>query len=228
MTTKSPGFNLQVFLTTPGDGRTMKSFSRGQTIFLQGDASDAMFVVQAGLVTLSAKLQGKKVTSREAIIDIVSERDFLGKEAIAGQPLYTASARALTDCRLLRIEKETMALALERELTLSNALCASLLAREIQYRQDLVDQRCNFSDKRLAHLLLRLAQYTGQTSPETKAARINHKVLAEMVGTTRSRVCFFMKKFEAAGLISYDEKNRQPQVSHALLASYANSFRSYT
>lgn len=206
----------------------MMSFSRGQTIFLQGDASDAVFIIQAGLVTLSARLQGSKVASRDTIVDIVGEGDFLGKDAIADQPLRTGSARALTDCRLLRIGQETMTLALARQVTLSNALCASLLARDVQYRQDLVDQRCNFSDKRLARVLLRLAQFNGQTSPESKATRINHTVLAEMVGTTRSRVCHFMKKFEAEGLIEYADKKLQPQVSHALVDSYANSFRSYT
>ena len=228
MTTRSPTFELRVFLTTGGVGRKMMSFPSGQTIFAQGDASDAVFIVQAGLVTLSVRLQGDKTTSRETIIDIVSEKDFFGKDSIAGAPLRFATARALTQCRLLRIAKGTMKRELAREVTLSNALCASLLARDIQYAQDLVDQRCNYSEKRLARVLLRLAQYNGQASPETKAARINHRVLAGMVGTTRSRICHFLKKFEAAGLIEHAKGNRQPVVSQSLLDSYANSFRSFT
>ncbi len=204
------------------------SFSKGEMIFAEGDASDAVFIVQTGLVTLSAKLQGDKAASRETIIEIVSEKDFLGKDSIAGSLLRTETARALTHCRLLRIGQRTLKRALAREVTLANRLCAALLARDLQYRQDLVDQRCNFSEKRLARLLLRLAQYNGQASPETKAARINHTVLAKMVGTTRSRVCHFLKKFEAAGFIDFAEGDRQPVVRQSLLGSYANSFRSFT
>jgi CRP/FNR family cyclic AMP-dependent transcriptional regulator len=228
VTTKSSAFELQVFLTTEGSGRKMVSFSKGKTIFAQGDASDGVFIVQAGLVTLSARLVGNKVASREAIIDIVSEKDFVGKDSIAGEPLRTASARALTDCRLLRITRAVMVATLAQEVTLANALCASLLTRDVQYQQDLVDQRCNYSEKRLARVLLRIAQYDRHCSPETKTAKISHVVLAQMVGTTRARVCFFMKKFEAAGFIEYTAKNRQRQVSPNLLDPYANAFRSYT
>lgn len=228
MTTKSQAFNLRVFLTTEGSGRKMISLSKGQTIFAEGDSSDALFIVQAGLVTLSVKLQGDKIASRETMIDIVGEMDFVGKDSIAGAPLRTATARTLTQCQLLRVERGTMKRELAREVTLSNALCASLLTRDIQYRQDLVDQRCNFSEKRLARVLLRLAEDNGQALPGTKTERISHAVLAKMVGTTRSRVCHFLKRFEVAGLIEYAEGNRQPVVRHPLLDSYANSFRSYT
>jgi CRP/FNR family cyclic AMP-dependent transcriptional regulator len=225
---KSTVFDLEAFLTTAGEGREMMSFLKGQTIFAQGDASNAIFIVQVGLVTLSARLQGSYGASREAIIDIVGEKDFLGKDSIRGEPIRTVSARALTNCRLLRIGKETMKLALEREVSLANVLCAALLARNAQHQQDLVDRQCNYSEKRLARLLVRLSELDARSSLATKSARISHTVLAEMVGTTRSRVCFFMKKFEAAGLIDYAKDSWHPRVSLSLLDSFANNFRSYT
>jgi CRP-like cAMP-binding protein len=204
----------------------MLFFRKGQTIFAQGDPSDAVFVVQRGLVTLSAKPQGTKESSRRAVIDIFGKKDFVGKCSIAGAIFRPASAHALTDCWLLRIEKTTMMRALAREVTLSNALCASLLARNTRYQEDLVDQRCNFSEGRLARVLLRLAKLDAQSSPKTRLGRVSHKVLAEMVGTTRSRVCAFMNKFEAAGLIKYAPGSQRMQVSNSLLEAMPDSLRS--
>jgi CRP-like cAMP-binding protein len=195
----------------------MMCFRKGQPIFAQGDASDAVFVIQAGLVRLSAKSQGGKRTT----VDILGNEDFVGTDPMAGQPIRTASASGLTACRLLRIEKETMMLALAREVTLATAFCAFVLARNIRYQQDLVDQRCNLSEKRLAHILLLYAHFDGQSPPEIVVEKINHETLAEMVGTTRSRVCFFMKKFKDAGFIDYSLKNQELQINHSLLAFYA-------
>ncbi len=227
---KSRPFKLKAFLTTAGEGRQLMFFRNGQTIFAQGDASDAVFVVQTGLVTLSARPQGAKGTeeSRQAVIDIVGKMDFFGKCSISDESFRIASARALTDCYVLRIEKMTMLSTLAGELELSNVLCASLLAGNTRYQQDLVDQRCNYSERRLARVLLRLAQLDGKSSPETKMERINHRILAEMVGTTRSRVCAFMKTFETAGLIEYALKKQRMRVSDCLLEALSDSRRSYT
>jgi len=210
-------FNPKVFLSTEGEGRKMMFFRKGQPIFAQGDRSDAVFFVQAGLVKLSARSQGGKRTT----IDIFGEEDFVGKDSIAGQPIRTASANALTDYQVLRIEKKTMMLALAREVTLSSTLCAFLLARNIRYQQDLVDQRCNPSEKRLASILLLYAHFDGQSSPEIVVQKINHETLAEMVGTTWSRVCFFMKKFKDAGFIDYKLNNQNLRVRRSLLTFYA-------
>jgi CRP/FNR family transcriptional regulator, cyclic AMP receptor protein len=215
--TQRPAFNPKTFLSTVGAGREMMSFRKGRMIFAQGDACDAVFVIQSGNVRLSARSQGGK----EATLDILGDEDFVGKDSIAGQPIRTASAIALTDCQLLRIEKKAMMLALAREVTLSKTFCAYVLARNIQYQQDLLDQRCNSSEKRLARILLRQSHFNRQSSPETVIARINHEILAEMVGTTRSRVCFFMKRFKDAGYIEYNLKKPELRVRRSLLAFYA-------
>ena len=217
MTKPRHAFNPRTFLSTVGVGREMMPFLKGQLIFAQGNAADAMFVIQTGSVKLSARSQNGK----EATLDILGAEDFVGCDAIAGQPFHIASASALTECMLLRIEKKAMMLALARELTLSTTLCAYVLARNIRYQQDLLDQRCNPSEKRLARILLLLSHFVGQSSPETVVARINHETLAEMVGTTRSRVCFFMKKFKDAGFIDYDLKTQPLRVRRSLLAFYA-------
>ena len=210
-------FNPKVFLSTEGAGREMMFFRKGQAIFAQGDASDAVFVIQTGSVRLSARSQGGK----EATLDILGEEDFVGKDSIAGQPIRMSSANALTDCQLLRIEKKAMMLALAQEVALSNVFCAFVLARNIRYQQDLVDQRCNPSEKRLARILLLYAHFDGQSSPEIVVLKINHETLAEMVGTTRSRVCFFMKKFKDAGYIDYKLKDEKLRVRRSLLTFYA-------
>ena len=198
-------------------GREMLSFRKGQMIFAHGDASDAVFVIQSGNVRISARSQGGK----EATLDILGDGDFVGKDSIAGRPIRTASASALTDCQLLRIEKKAMMLALAREVRLSKTFCVYVLARNIRYQQDLLDQRCNSSEKRLARILLRHAHLDRQSSPETVIARIKHEILAEMVGTTRSRVCFFMNRFKNAGYIEYNLKKPELRVRRSLLAFYA-------
>lgn len=209
-------FNPKTFFSKVGRGREMRSFRKGQMIFAQGDVADAVFVIQTGVVRLSARSQGGK----EATLDILGDEVFVGKDSIAGQPMRTASASALTDCSLLRIEKKSMMLALTQEVTLSNTFCAYVLSRNIRYQQDLVDQRCNTSEKRLARILLLLSHFDGQSSVQTVFARINHEIFAEMVGTTRSRVCHFMKKFKDAGFIDYNLRSRPIRVRRSLLAFY--------
>jgi CRP/FNR family transcriptional regulator, cyclic AMP receptor protein len=207
-------FNPKTFLTTVGAGRKMMSFKKGQTIYAQGDAADSLFVIQKGTVKLSVKSQAGK----EATLDILSDQDFVGKDSIAGQSSRTASALAITDCSLLQITKKVMMLALTRQVKLANMFWAYVLARNIRYQQDLVDQHCNPSEKRLARILLLLAHYDGHGGPEATVPKISHETLAEMVGTTRSRVCFFMNRFKESGFIYYEPKGTLLRVHRTLLA----------
>jgi CRP-like cAMP-binding protein len=209
-----PAFNPKTFLSTAGNGREIVFFRKGQTIYAQGDATDALFVIQTGKVKVSVKSQSGK----EATLDILSDEDFVGKDAIAGQSSRTTSTSAITDCSLLRIEKKTMMLALARQVKLANVFWAYVLARNIRYQQDLVDQRCSLSEKRLARILLQLAHFDAHGPTESVVPRISHETLAEMVGTTRSRVCFFMKRFKEAGFIYYETKSKLLRVHRMLLA----------
>src|SRR5579859_4559220 len=214
MAKQKRAFNPKIFLSTIGAGRKLVSFRKGQTIFAQGDAAESLFVIQKGSVKVSVKSRAGK----EAILDILSDADFVGKDSVAGEPFRTASASALTDCSLLRITKKVMLLALARQVKLANVFWAYVLATNIRYQQDLVDQHCNLSEKRLARILLLLAHFDGQESSETVLARTSHATLAEMVGTTRSRVCFFMKKFKDSGFIYYDTKSKLLRVHRTLVA----------
>jgi CRP/FNR family transcriptional regulator, cyclic AMP receptor protein len=206
-------FNPKTFLSTVGVGRKVMSFRKGQTIYAQGDATDALFVLQTGTVKLSAKSHQK-----EAILDILSHGDFVGKDSMAGQPFRTASASAMTDCSVLRIGKETMLLALTRHVRLANLFWTYVLGKNIQYQQDLLDQRCSCSEKRLAHILLMLAHLDSHGVPKTAIPKISHATLAEMVGTTRSRVCFFMNRFKESGFIYYERKSQLLRVHRTLVA----------
>jgi len=200
-------------VTNVGQGRKLVSVGKGQTIYAQGDAADALFVIKNGTVKLSVKSR-----AIEATLDILSDKEFVGKDSLTGQSSRSASATAITDCSLLRIEKEAMMLALTRHVKLANLFLAYALAKNIRYEQDLVDQHCNPSEKRLAHILLRLAHYDGNGASETTVPKINHETLAEMVGTTRSRVCFFMKRFKQSGFIDYQLGGKTLQVNRTLLA----------
>jgi CRP/FNR family transcriptional regulator, cyclic AMP receptor protein len=212
--TRRRAFDPRIFLSTVGAGREMMFFQKRQTIYAQGDVTDALFVIQTGKVKLSVK----SPTGKEAVLDILSDEDFIGKDSIAGQSCRTASATAMTDCSLLRIEKKVMMLALAKELKLANMFWAYVLARNIRYQQDLVDQRCNPGEKRLARILLLLAHFDGHGSPETQIPKISHETLSEMVGTTRSRVSFFMKRFKESGFIYYGHKGGLLQVHRTLFA----------
>jgi CRP-like cAMP-binding protein len=206
-------FNPKTFLSTIGAGRTIVSFEKGQTVFAQGDVADALFVIQTGTVKVGGQSHGK-----EATLDILSDEDFVGGESIAGQPFRTVSASAITDCSLLRIEKKTMTLALTQQMKLADLFWTFVLARNIKYQQDLLDQHCNSSEKRLARILLTSSHFEEQGAAETTTAKISHATLAEMVGTTRSRVCFFMKRFKESGFIYYEHKSKVLRVYRTLLA----------
>ena len=193
-------FDPKKFLATMGAGRTAVGFSKKQTILSQGDAADAVFYIQEGKVRLTVVSDAGK----EATIGVLSNGDFFGEGCLAGQPLRMASATAMTDCDLLRINKKTMMEALHREHALSDMFVAYLLGRNIRYEEDLVDQLFNSSEKRLARILLLLAHFGKEGVPQTVIPKISQETLAEMVGTTRSRVSFFMNRFRKMGFVEYD------------------------
>jgi CRP-like cAMP-binding protein len=202
---KTRDFDPKEFLATIGEGRKVVVFPKKQTIFTQGDAADAVFYIQEGEVRLTVVSK----TGKEATLGILREGDFFGEGSLAGQPLRMGSATAMTDCELLRIDKKAMVLALHREHKFSDLFVAYLLARNVRYEEDLVDQLFNSSEKRLARILLLLARFGKEGVPETVIAKISQETLAEMIGTTRSRVSFFMNRFRKLGFVDYGSNGLQ-------------------
>jgi CRP-like cAMP-binding protein len=198
-TKKGREFNPNTFLATIGEGRKSLTLHRKQGIFAQGDTADAVYYIQKGKVKLTVVSK----TGREATIGILGEGDFFGEGTLAGQPQRMGSAVAMMDCEILRIDKKAMVSALHREHTFSDLFVAYLLARNIRYEEDLVDQLFNSSEKRLARVLLLLAHFGKDGVPETVVPKISQESLAEMVGTTRSRVSFFMNRFRKLGFVDY-------------------------
>jgi CRP/FNR family transcriptional regulator, cyclic AMP receptor protein len=193
-------FDPNIFLATIGDGRKIVAVLKKQRIYTQGDRADAVFYVQKGKVRLTVVSKAGK----EATIGIVGERNFFGEGALAGQLLRMGSAAAMTDCELLRVDKKVMVGVLHREHAFSDMFVAYLLARNIRYEEDLVDQLFNSSEKRLARILLLLAHFGKDTIPDAVVPQISQETLAEMIGTTRSRVSFFMNRFRKLGFIQYN------------------------
>ena len=202
---KKCGFDPRTFLATIGEGRKIVAFPKKQTIFTQGDTADAVFYIQKGKVRLTVVSK----IGKEATVGILSEGEFVGEGGLAGQPLRMGSAIAMTDCELMRIDKKAMTLALHREQTFSDLFVEYLLTRNIRYEEDLVDQLFNSSEKRLARILLLLAHFGKEGVPETVIPKISQETLAEMVGTTRSRVSFFMNRFRKLGFVDYGESGLQ-------------------
>ena len=196
---KDGGFDPDIFLATIGDGRKILVVPKKQLIFAQGDSADAVFYIQKGKVRLTVVSK----IGKEATIAIVNERNFFGEGALAGQVLRMGSAAAMTDCDLLRVDKKAMMNALHGEHAFSDVFVAYLLARNIRYEEDLVDQLFNSSEKRLARVLLLLAHFGKEGVPQTVVPQMSQETLAEMVGTTRSRVSFFMNRFRKLGFIDY-------------------------
>jgi CRP/FNR family transcriptional regulator, cyclic AMP receptor protein len=192
-------FDPNTFLATIGEGRKTLAVSKKQVIYTQGDAADAVFYIQKGKVKLTVVSK----IGREATIGLLAEKNFFGEGALAGQAQRMGSASAITDCEVLRIDKKAMMAALHREHAFSDMFVAYLLARNIRYEEDLVDQLFNSSEKRLARVLLLLAHFGKEGVPETVVPKITQETLAEMVGTTRSRVSFFMNRFRKLGFIHY-------------------------
>jgi len=204
-------FDPDKFLATIATGRKILSFEKNQAIYAQGDDAEAIFYIKTGKVKLTVVAK----TGKEATIGILNPGDFFGEGCLAGQPLRIGAATAFTDCAVLRIEKKALMQALHRGHAFSDLFVAYLLARNIRYEEDLVDQLFNSSEKRLARILLLLAHFGKEgLSPETVIPKISQETLAEMVGTTRSRVSFFMNKFRKLGFIHY---NGGLQIHNSLL-----------
>jgi CRP-like cAMP-binding protein len=208
-------FNPTLFLEGIGEGRKLVSLAKNEVIFSQGDPADSIFYIQKGRVKLSVVSQAGK----EATIGILTAKTFFGEGALAGQNLRMGSAVAMTACELLRIDKKIMAEVLHREHALSDMFVSYLLARNIRYEEDLVDQLFNSSEKRLARLLLILARFGKDSVPETVIPRISQETLANMIGTTRSRVSFFMNRFRKLGFIEYEAGDSGGLQVHSSLLS---------
>jgi len=207
---KRSEFDPKTFLSTIDGGRRIASFPKKQTIFAQGDPSDAVFYIQKG----KTKLTVVSKTGKEATIGILSEGNFFGEGCLTGQALRLCSATALTECSVMRIDKKSMMEVLHREHSFSDMFVAYLLTRNIRYEEDLVDQLFNSSEKRLARILLLLAHFGKDGKPEVAIPKISQETLAEMIGTTRSRVSFFMNRFRKLGFIRY---NGELEVHSSLL-----------
>ncbi|MGA7514658.1 MAG: Crp/Fnr family transcriptional regulator [Candidatus Sulfotelmatobacter sp.] len=200
MAKKKKEFDPNNFLATISAGRKFVLFPKKQRIFTQGDDADAVFYIQKGKVKLTVVSKNGK----EGTIGILGEKDFFGEGSLAGQALRMGSATSLTDCSILRIDRKAMMEALHREHEVSDLFVTYLLARNIRYEADLVDQLFNSTEKRLARILLLLAHFGKEGKPETVVPKISQEALAGMIGTTRSRVSFFMNRFRKMGFIHYN------------------------
>src|SRR6476620_11722484 len=192
-------FSPQTFFNQAGNGKTTLKIPKKQVLFSQGDTTDAVFYVQAGKVMLSViSPQGK-----EAVIVILEPGSFFGEGGLAGQPVHLATATAVEDARIVRIDKQSMLRLLQDDRTFSSLFLAYMLARNVRIQEDLVDQLFNSSEKRLARILLLMAHFGKEGKPEVVIPKISQETLAEMIGTTRSRVSFFMNRFRKLGFVDY-------------------------
>ena len=201
MTPKAkPLFDPKVFLAKIGEGRTIAEYSKDQIVFSQSDPANAVFYIQKGKVKLTVVSNNGK----EAVIALLDIGDFLGEGCLKAQPFRMATATAMSDCSILRLEKAAMIRVLHDEPAFSEIFVSYLLSRTIRIEEDLVDQLFNSSEKRLARVLLLLAHFGKDEKPEPVLAKISQETLAEMIGSTRSRVSFFMNKFRKMGFIDYN------------------------
>ena len=212
---KSAALDQTAFLAKVGAGRTNLTFNAGAAIYSQGDAADSICFIQHG----QAKLTVTAESGKEAVLSIIGPGDFFGESCLNGQTLRMASAIAIADCSVMRIEKATMLAELHAEPQFAEVFIAYLLHRNCRIEEDLVDQLFNSSEKRLARTLLLLANFGKEGKPEPVLAKIGQEMLAEMIGTTRSRVSFFMNKFRRLGLIEY---NSRIKVNSSLLSVVLN------
>jgi CRP/FNR family transcriptional regulator, cyclic AMP receptor protein len=193
-------FLLRTLLAKANGGRTIANYKRNQIVFSQGEPAHAVFYIQEGKVKLTVLSdQGK-----EAVVAILGIGDFCGEGCLAGQPLRVATASAIEECKIMRLEKAAVIRLFHDELEFSERFMTHLLTRNIRVEADLVDQLFNSSEKRLARLLLILAKFGKEGKPERVIPNISQQTLAEMIGTTRPRVNFFMNKFRKMGLIDYN------------------------
>jgi CRP/FNR family transcriptional regulator, cyclic AMP receptor protein len=198
---KKPAFQPAIFLAKTGLGRTIADLETGERVFSQGDSANSIFYIQEGKVKLTVISK----RGREATIALLGSGSFLGEECIAAmQPLRLTTATALVPSTILRIERKEMIRVLEGEKLFSGVFVSYLLSRNARIQEDLVDQLFNSSEKRLARILLLLAHFGKESKPENVIPKISQEVLAEMIGTTRSRVNFFMNRFRKLGFIKYN------------------------
>jgi len=199
MEEKRAVFDPRAFLARIGKGRSIGNYHPSQVIFSQGDQAESVFYIETGKVKLTViSEQGK-----EAVVAILGKGEFCGEGCLASQPRRIASATAVTDCEIMQIDKAAIIRVLHDEPTFSELFISHLLARTIRVEADLIDQLFNSSEKRLARALLLLANFGKEGKPEPVLAKISQETLAEMIGTTRSRVSFFMNKFRQLGFIDY-------------------------
>jgi CRP-like cAMP-binding protein len=206
MTNKAPGpitsFDVEIFLATTGPGHSVTSYKSGDTVFSQGDRADDVFYVREGKIKITIVSQRGK----EAVIAIVPAGEFFGELALNGQRIRPATAVAMEDCKIVRMSRALMLSTLGDEPAFSKFFIEHLLLRNRRIEEDLVDQLFNSSEKRLARILLLLANFGKEGKPETVIPDVTQAMLAEMIGTTRSRVSFFMNKFRKLGFIEYNGK----------------------
>jgi CRP-like cAMP-binding protein len=193
-------FDVQAYLASSGVPKTVVDFSRGETIFTQGEACQHVMYIRSGGVKLSVLSK----SGREAVVAMLGPSDFFGEGCLAGQPLRMGSATAITPTVILMVRKAEMVRLLHTEHAMSDRFISHMLARNLRIEEDLIDQLFNSSEKRLARALLLLARYGKQDKPSRVVPRVSQETLAEMIGTTRSRVNFFLNKFKKLGFIEYD------------------------
>lgn len=199
-TGRKPPFDPRSFLARVGEGRSISSYAKDQIVFTQGDAADAVFYTQRGKVKVSVVSE----QGREAIVAILGAREFFGEGCLAGQTLRIATATAIMPCTIARLEKAAILRVIHEEPAFAEVFIAHLLGRSIRAEADLVDQLFNSSEKRLARVLLLLANFGKEGKPEPIIPKLSQETLAEMIGTTRSRVSFFMNRFRKLGFIDYN------------------------
>jgi CRP/FNR family transcriptional regulator, cyclic AMP receptor protein len=197
---QNASFDPKSFLAKVGEGRSISKYRKDQVVFTQGDSADSVFYIQKGKVKVTVvSEQGK-----EAVVAVLGPDDFFGEGCLAGQPRRMATVSAMADGLFMRLEKAAIVRVIHDEPAFSEMFIAHLLARTIRVEEDLVDQLFNSSEKRLARVLLLLANFGKEGRPQPVIAKISQETLAEMVGTTRSRVSFFMNKFRKLGFIQYN------------------------
>jgi CRP/FNR family transcriptional regulator, cyclic AMP receptor protein len=205
-----PPFDPKAYLAKANGGKTISKYQLNQIVFSQGDPADFVFYVRDGKVKITVMSEQGK----EAVVAILGPDEFCGEGCLAGQTRRMATATAMTECEIMRLEKATMIQILHTEPAFSELFVSHLLARTIRVEEDLVDQLFNSSEKRLARALLLLANFGKEGAPSPIIAKVSQETLAEMIGTTRSRVSFFMNKFRQLGFIDY---NGHIEVHSALL-----------
>jgi CRP/FNR family transcriptional regulator, cyclic AMP receptor protein len=208
---KNPAFKVDTFLATVNGGRSISNYRKNQKVFSQGDPADAVFYIREG----KAKVSVISERGKEAVVAIHNKGDFFGEGCLVGQPLRLATVATMTDCAIMRIDKASMVRVLQDEQKFSERFMAFLLVRNARVEEDLVDQLFNSSEKRLARTLLLMANFGKEGRPERVITKVSQETLAEIIGTTRSRVSSFMNKFRKLGFISY---NGDLEVHNSLLS----------